>query len=137
MSRARETVREMFDRLGDSLLTLAAGTLDDERIIEEVVLQPAGEPVAVTSGAVVFGVGIAGDAALVCRLLHELGAGRRRGPRAPRPGCGRRRRPGRRLGVAGAALRLRRGRALDVSRRRDPSRARLAGGGTAWSPRPA
>jgi PucR C-terminal helix-turn-helix domain/GGDEF-like domain len=65
---------EMFERLGESLLTLAAGTLDADRLIDDVVVQPPGEPIAVTSGSVVFGVGIEAETISVCRLLRELGA---------------------------------------------------------------
>jgi hypothetical protein len=72
LSRKRESVSEMFERLGGSLLTHAAGSLESDQIIDDVVVLAPGEPIAVTSGSVVFGVGVDSDS--VCGLLRELGA---------------------------------------------------------------
>jgi len=71
---ARESVKQMFERLGDSLITLVAGDLDEERVVEEVVIQASDEPVGLARDAVVFGVGTGGDSAEVCGLLRKVGA---------------------------------------------------------------
>ena len=71
---ARETVSQLSERLGESLLTLVAGEPSEEQMVEEVVVQAAGEPVAGARGAVVLGVGASGESAAVCRLLREAGA---------------------------------------------------------------
>ncbi len=74
MTTNRETVGEMFERLGESLITLCAGSLEDDRGIDDVVVLAPGEPIAVTSGSVVFGVGIDPSAESICQLVRELGA---------------------------------------------------------------
>jgi hypothetical protein len=71
---ARESVKQLFDRLGDSLLTLVAGDLKDDRMVDEVVVQATGEPAGLARDAVVFGVGAGGDSATVCSLLRQVGA---------------------------------------------------------------
>ncbi len=71
---ARESVKQLFDRLGDSLIHLAAGDLDEDRLVEEVVVQAIDEPVGLARDAVVFGVGTQGDSAAVCGLLRKVGA---------------------------------------------------------------
>ncbi len=70
----RESVKQLFDRLGDSLLTLVAGDLDEERMVEEVVVQAIDEPVGLARDAVVFGVGTGGESAEVCGLLRKVAA---------------------------------------------------------------
>ncbi len=72
---ARESVKQLFDRLGDSLLTLVAGDLDEERMVEEVVVQAIDEPVGLARDAVVFGVGTGGESAEVCGLLRKVAGG--------------------------------------------------------------
>jgi hypothetical protein len=71
---ARENVKELFDRLGDSLLTLVAGDLNDSRMVEDVVVQAHDEPVGLARDAVVLAVGVRGDSAAVCSLLRQVGA---------------------------------------------------------------
>jgi hypothetical protein len=71
---ARESVKQLFDRLGDSLLTLVAGGLDEDRMVEEIVVQAIDEPIGLGTDAVVFGVGAGGQSAAVCRLLRQVGA---------------------------------------------------------------
>jgi hypothetical protein len=71
---ARESVKQLFDRLGDSLLTLVAGDLREERMVEEIVVQAIDEPVGLAKDAVVFGVGVKGRSAAVCNVLREVGA---------------------------------------------------------------
>jgi hypothetical protein len=70
----RESVKQLFDRLGDSLLTLVAGDLGQERIVEEVVVQAIDEPVGLARDAVVFGVGTGGESSELCSLLRTVGA---------------------------------------------------------------
>lgn len=70
----RESVKQLFDRLGDSLIHLVAGDLDDDRMVEEVVVQAVDEPVGLARDAVVFGLGTGGDSAAVCGLLRTVGA---------------------------------------------------------------
>jgi PucR C-terminal helix-turn-helix domain/GGDEF-like domain len=70
----RESVKQLFDRLGDSLLSLVAGDLNDDRMVEGVVVQANDEPVGLARDAVVFGVGVGGESAAVCRLLRQVGA---------------------------------------------------------------
>lgn len=71
---ARESVGHMFDRLGDSLLTLVAGELSEERMVEEVIVQAVDEPIAPARDAIVFGVGARRESAAVCSLLRQVGA---------------------------------------------------------------
>jgi PucR C-terminal helix-turn-helix domain len=75
LTELRESVEEMLERLGGSLLTLAAGSLEAEQIVEDVVVISPGESAAVNRGSVVFGVGFDVETpASCCRLLTELGA---------------------------------------------------------------
>lgn len=80
----------MFERLGESLLTLVAGTVESERIIEDLVILSGTEPIAASRGSIVLGVGITSDCADTRELLEELGAVGAaalvlRGPIAPDP----------------------------------------------------
>jgi hypothetical protein len=70
---AQETVKELFERLGDSLLTLVAGSLSEDRLVEEVVVQGIDEPLGLVRDSVVLGVGARSDSSAMCRLLREAG----------------------------------------------------------------
>ncbi|HET9125991.1 MAG TPA: helix-turn-helix domain-containing protein [Solirubrobacteraceae bacterium] len=70
----RETVRQLFDRLGDSLLTLVAGSPAEERLVGDVVIQAGDEPLAADRDAIVLGVGAPAESAALCGLLREIGA---------------------------------------------------------------
>jgi hypothetical protein len=71
---ARETVTQLFERVGDSLLTHVAGELDEGRIVEEVVVQAADEPVGLARDAVVIGVGSGGESSEIYGLLRKVAA---------------------------------------------------------------
>ena len=79
---ARESLREVVDRLGSSLLRHVAGELDTHHRVEEVIVHGIDEPLAVTPGAIVFAVGgcpdgraaTALDGEGIAGLLRELGA---------------------------------------------------------------
>lgn len=70
----RENVAQLFDRLGDSLLTLVAGAPAEERLVGDVLIQAGDEPVAPGRDAIVFGVGVSHERAALCRLLCQIGA---------------------------------------------------------------